>query len=1148
MTFDEILEQVITLLQRQGRVSYRALKMRFDLDDEYLDVLKEELIDAQRIAMDEDGRILVWIGDTTGTAEIASPPVQSIQLPPLQQDQPAKIALPPTTPPTSEAERRQLTVMFCDLVDSTALSGQLDPEDLREVIQAYHRVCTEVINRFDGHLAQLLGDGLLIYFGYPHAHEDDAQRAVWTGLGILTAIEDLNTELKREKALQLAMRLGIHTGLVVVGVMGGGRQEQLALGETPNIAARIQGLAAPNTIAISDATYRLVQGYFQCQDMGAQTLRGVAEPLHVYRVLLESGARGRLDVVVARGLTPLVGRESEVTLLQDRWAQAKSGQGQVVLLTGDAGIGKSRLVQVLKDHVANEPHVRWECRSSEHSQNTALFPLVDLFQRLLRFEAHEPPDEKLGKLEQALSQYRLPVEETVPLFAPLLALPVPENRYPLLNLSPQRQRQKTLETIVAILLELAEHQPVLFIVEDLHWTDPTTLELLNLVLDQTPTASLLVLLTCRPYFQPAWHHRSYLTEMTVNRLTHTQVEQIVTGMTEGKTFPAEVLQQIMTKTDGVPLFIEELTKAVVESGQLKDMNGYYELTESFSTFAIPATLQDSLMARLDRLMTGKVIAQLGATIGRQFAYDLLQAVSQLDASTLQRELGRLVEAEIVYQRGLPPQSTYVFKHALIQDAAYQSLLKSTRQGYHQRIAQVLESQFPETVEAQPELLAHHYTEAGLAEKAVHYWHQAGQSAIERSAHVEAITHLRTGLALLQTLPETPQRTQREVDMLIALGASLTATKGYAAPEVRETYTYARQLCQHLEDPYQLFPVLRGLYSYHNVRAEYQTAHALGEQLLTLAQQVGDVGMQCAAHRALGSTLFVLGVPASAHTHFTQSMALYDPQQHRVYALLYGEDAGVICHSFAAWTLWFLGYPDQGLVQNDEAVILAQQIDHPFSLCVALIDAALCHQYRQEGQAAQERADAAITLATAQGFPLWRAVGSLLHGWALVQQGQAQEGIAQIEQGLRACRATGAEMRRPHFLALLAEAHGTMGQPEAGLTILAEALVHVEHTGERYYEAEIHRLKGELLLQQSLDNQAEAENCFHHAITIAQNQQAKSWELRAATCLARLWQQQGKRQEVYDLLAPVYSWFTEGFDTADLKDAKALLEALTEGQP
>jgi predicted ATPase len=764
----------------------------------------------------------------------------------------------------------------------------------------------------------------------------------------------------------------------------------------------------------------------------------------------------------------------------------------------------------------------------------------------LQFEAYETPDAKLAKLEHALSQYRLPVEESVPLFAPLLSLPLPENHYPPLNLSPQRQRQKTLETIVDILLELAEHHPVLFILEDLHWTDPSTLEWISLLLDQTPTASLLVLLTCRPYFRPAWHHRSYLTEITVNRLSHAQVEQIVTGMTDGKTFPAEVLQQILAKTDGVPLFVEEMTKSLLESEQLKALDGRYELVGSFSTFAIPATLQDSLMARLDRLVTAKAVAQYAAVIGRQFAYDLLHVVSQLDDVTLRRELSRLVEAEIVYQRGLPPQASYHFKHALIRDAAYESLLKSTRQHYHQRIAQVLESQFPETVEGQPELLAHHYTEAGLIEQAVGYWQKAGQSASERSAHVEAIAHLRQGLALLQMLPETPQRLQREVDMHIALGASLIATKGWAAPEVGETYTYAQQLCQHLEDPYQLFPVLWGLWAYALVRADLRTAHALGEQLVTLAQHTQDPVMLLVAHRAMGSTLFYLGTPgtpASAHTHLAQGIALYDAKHHCAHAFLYGEDASVVCRSHDAHALWYLGYPDQGLARNDEAVTLAQHIVHPYSLCYVLVFAALLHQFRREVRAAQERAEAAIILAQEQGFPAWMAYSAILHGWALAQQGQAKEGSEQITQGLTAWRATGAEGGREYFLALLAEAYGSMGQPEAALVVLVEALTLVDTTDGRWYEAELYRLKGDLLLQQSSDNQAEAENCFHHALAIARNQQAKSFELRAATSLARLWQRQGKRAATYELLAPIYGWFTEGFDTADLQEAKALLDAL-----
>ena len=1141
MDYDALVAKVIELLQREKRVPYRALKRRFDLDDDYIEDLKVDLIEAKRLAIDENDRILVWIGDAQ---EGAAPSAQTAQPPAVQGQQSPQVTPRATASPPPDAERRQLTVMFCDLVDSTILSAQLDPEEYRAVIRAYQKVCSEVIVRFDGHIAQLLGDGLLVYFGYPQAHEDDAHRAVRAGLGILDAVGDLNQGLQQTKSIQLAIRLGIHTGLVVIGEMGeAGRQEQLALGEVPNLAARLQGLAAWNTLIISASTSRLVEGYFTCESLGEHTLRGVPQPLKVYRVLGENGMHSRLDIASAHGLTPLVGRESEVALLLERWERAKAGQGQVVLLSGDAGIGKSRLVQMLKEHVAKEPHTRWECRSSPYFEHTALFPLTDLFQRLFQFHAVDTPDEKLGKLEHALSKYRLPLEASVPLLAPLFSLPLSEDRYPPLALVPQRQRQKTLETILALLVEQSEQQPVLFIVEDLHWTDPSMLELLNLAIEQIPTTSMLTLLTCRPTFQPAWSHRSYLTEVTVNRLSQPQIGRMIERITDEKRLPPEVRQLIVQRTDGVPLFVEEMTKAILESGHLKATDGHYELTGAFSTFAIPATLHDSLMARLDRLVTAKAVAQYAAVIGRQFAYDLLSTVSQLDESTLQRELGRLVEAEIVYQRGVPPQATYVFKHALIRDAAYQSLLKSTRQQYHQRITHVLEERFPAISGTQPELLAYHCTEAGLSEQAVAYWYKAGQSAIQRSTHMEAIAHLRQGLELLQTLPETPQRLQREVDMHIALGASLTATKGHAAPEVGQTYLCAQHLCAHLEDPYQLFPVLRGLWNYYNVRAELQMAHALGEQLLALAQQVRDAAMLCAARRALGSTLLSLGIVADAQTHFAQGIALYDPQQHRAAVFLYGEDAGVICHIYAAWTLWFLGYAEQGRTQMDEAVTLAQHVAHPFSLSFALVSAAMFHQYRREECCTQDRAEAAISLATAQGFPPWMAHGFILRGWALAHQGQAQEGIEQLHQGIIAYCATGAELFRSYWLALLAEAQGIIGEPEAGLTVLTEALTVVDKTSVRWYEAELHRLKGTLLLQQSSDNHPEAEHCFQHALEIARTQQAKSFELRTATSLSRLWQQQGKHQAAHDLLASVYNWFTEGFDTADLKDAQALLDEI-----
>jgi predicted ATPase len=767
---------------------------------------------------------------------------------------------------------------------------------------------------------------------------------------------------------------------------------------------------------------------------------------------------------------------------------------------------------------------------------------MDLFQRLLRFEAHETPHAKFEKLEYALSQYRLPLEETVPFLAPLLALSVPEHRYPSPNLSSQRQRQKTLETLVAILLELAERQPVLFILEDLHWTDPSTLELLGLLLDQTPTASLLVLLTCRTHFQPAWHHRSYLTEMTVHRLSQAQVAQVVNRMTAGKTFPPEVLAQVVEKTDGVPLFVEELTKALLDSGQLQALHGHYACTGSVSAFAIPATLHDSLMARLDHLVTAKAVAQYAAVIGRGFAYDVLAMVSQLDAATLQRELDRLVAAEIVYQRGVPPRATYTFKHALIQEAAYESLLKSTRQRYHQRIAQVLEAQFPETTQTQPELLAHHSMEAGLSAQAVSFWYQAGQHASQRSAHVEAVAHLTHGLEVLSTLPETPERIRQELALQIALGPMLMVTRGYGSPEVERVYSRARVLSQQVEETAQLFPVLWGLWQFYLATAAYQTSHELGQQLLSLAQGAHDPALLLMAHDALGTTLLFQGALASSLTHFEAGIALYDPQQHRALATRYaGEDPGVVCRGLAALTLWFLGYPDQALTRIQDALRLAHELAHLNSLTETLGLATWVHQFRGETQRTYEQATATITSATEQGFATatFEVWGTLLRGWALAAQGQHGEGIAQMQQGLAACRAIGAEVLRPFSLALLAEAYGKAGQNEAGLALLAE----VATTGEHLYEPELYRLKGQLTLALCAAHHADAETCLRQALNMTQRQEAKSLELRAAMSLSRLWQRQGKRAAAHALLAPIYGWFTEGFDTADLQEAKALLEEL-----
>jgi len=1142
MDFYDVLDKIQELLTQRGRVSYRALKIQFHLDDEALEALKEELIEVHHRAVDQDGRMLVWTGEARPTPVVPSSPLpqQAAQ----HADSPTPLPSPAAVSPP-EAERRQLTVLFCDLMDSTALASQLDPEDLREVVRAYQEVCAKVVARFEGHVAQYLGDGLLVYFGYPLAHEDDAQRAVRTGLGIVEALGQLNTRLAQEPGVHLAVRLGIHTGLVVVGEVGGGtRQEQLALGETPNLAARLQGLAAPNTLVISAATFQLLGGFFACQPLGTPPLKGMAQPLAVYRVLYESMARSRLEAASSTGWTPLVGREQEIGLLLERWAQVKEGVGQVVLLSGEAGIGKSRLVQVLKEQVAAEPQA-WltPCQCSPYYQNTALYPIIDLLERVaLRFEREESPQQKLRKLEGLLVQYGLPLAEVVPLYATLLSLPLSADYAPL-HLSPEQQKQQTLQALLTILLRLAAQQPVLFVMEDLHWVDPTTLEFLSLLVDQGPIARVLALCTFRPDFSPPWTGRSHLTQMTLPRLPRQQATEMAARVAHGKALPPEVVEQVVARTDGVPLFVEELTKMVLESGLLQERAGRYELTGPLPPLAIPTTLHDSLMARLDRLAAVKSLAQLGATLGREFSYALLHAVSPWDEVSLQRGLHQLVEAELLYQQGLPPQATYLFKHALIQEAAYQSLLRSTRQQHHQRIAQVLEAQFPDTAETRPELLAHHYTEAGLPAQAIPYWQQAGQRAYERSAYMEAIAHLTKGLEVLTDLPDTPERARQELTLHITLGPALMAAKGLAAPEVERVYTRALVLCRQVGETPQLFPILIGLWRFHVVRAEYQTAHELEEWLLRLAQSIQDPALLLEAHRPQGQTLFLLGELVQARERLEQALALYNPEQHRSHAFLYGHDAGVLCLSWLSLTLWVLGYPDQALKRSHDALSLARELAHLPSLAIGLQFASMFHQFRREGQATQERAEAAILLSTEQGMPQPLATGTILRAWALAKQGRAGEGLGQIHQGLAAYRATGAVWNQSNFLAMLAETYGDMEQREEGLTALDEALAMVARTGERFWEGELHRLKGTLLLARSAEPQAEAEACFRQALDVARRQHAKSLELRAAMSLSRLWQRQGKRDAARALLAPIYGWFTEGFDTADLQEAKALLEGL-----
>jgi class 3 adenylate cyclase/predicted ATPase len=1145
-----------------------------------LEEIREELI-LRQLAIDDADKVLVW----TGEIQTHTPPAMSLSSQPATAETAAVTsrAAPtlspsvtdtstpsngPTAPPEDlpadapydepvarastrtapEAERRQLTVMFCDLADSTRLSQQLDPEDLRDVVRAYQATAAEVIQQYDGHMAQYLGDGLLIYFGWPVAHEGDAQRALHAGLGVVEAITTtLNPRLEAEKGVQLTVRLGIHTGPVVVGEMGGsGRQEHLATGETVNIAARLEGLAQPNTVVISAATARLTQHAFELEDLGTQRLKGVAEPMPLFRVLKPLEA----DVDEA-ATTPtnvdLVGRDEEVGLLLRRWQQSKEGLGQVVLVSGEAGIGKSSLVETLRTQVVREGYSRIVFRCSPYHMNSALYPVINHVQRFLRLQADEAAGAKLDKLERAMRRYQVAPEERVPLFADLLSIPLPEGRYAPLRLSPPQQRQQTQDALVAWMIEEADRQPLLAVWEDLHWADPSTLDLLSALVDQTPTATILHVLTCRPQFVPPWPTRSYMTPITLNRLERPQVEALIARLAGHKALPTEVVEHVVGKTDGVPLFVEELTKMLLESDLLREESERYALTGPLSGVAIPVTLYDSLMARLDRLPAVREVAQLGAVLGREFDYEMLHALVEVEETTLRDRLAQLVDTELLYQRGRPPHATYIFKHALVQDAAYASLLNRTRQRHHQRVAEVLEARFRETVETEPELVAHHYTEGGCHEQAIGYWYQAGQRAVQRSANVEAIVHLRQGIELLTALPETPERIQQELTFQTTLGPALMAARGYGSPEVGQAYNRARELCSQVGETPELFSVLWGMWMFYLGQGDHATSREFGEQCLSLAQRLNDVELLQEAHLALSATLFYLGEFSRAWDHMEQGRSLYDPQRHHHLAFRFGGfDPGVYFLMYGSWTRWALGHVDHALQLGNEGLCLAHSLSHPYTLARGLFWNTLLHQFRGEWQVVHERIDEALPMAADHGMDIVLAVGPIMRGWAVAMQGQGAAGMAHIRQGLEAYQATGAVFQRPHFLGLMAEVHGDMAQPQDGMQAIAEALALVEQTGERYYEAELYRFKGELLLNAKCEmrnTEITPEDCFHQALDIARRQQAKSWELRAATSLARLWKRQGKRHEAYDLLAPVYGWFTEGFDTADLINARALLEEL-----
>jgi class 3 adenylate cyclase/predicted ATPase len=1041
-----------------------------------------------------------------------------------KQSEPEAPASPESAGGTpNAAERRQLTIMFCDLVGSTALAGRLDPEDMNEVLGAYHALVGEEVARVEGFIARYMGDGVLVLFGYPQAHEDDAERAIRAGLALVDRIARLETV-----AGKLEMRIGVATGLVVVGdlIGSGAARDRSVVGETPNLAARLQSLGTANCVLISDATRQLVGDLFEYRDLGGVALKGFGRPISVWQVLRPSSVASRFEALRPSKLSPLVGRDEETELLLRRWRQASTGEGRVVLLSGEPGIGKSRLVRVLTERLAESVHRRIEWRCSSYHQNSAFYPVVEDLHRWLRFERDDSPGEMLHKLEAAMEQCGFDLSATVPLLGALLSLSLPE-RYRSPTMAPERQKQRTLETLVASIRIQADRQPTLLIVEDLHWVDPSTLELLGLLIEQIASARLLMTVTFRPEFRPPWPMLAHMTQLTVGRLARRDVEVFVENLTGGRTLPIEMRQQLIARSDGVPLFVEELTKALFES-----------------ELVIPATLHDSLTARLDRLGTAKQIAQLGATLGREFDYELIQAVSPIDESALRQALTRLVDAELLYQRGVAPQSRYVFKHALIQDAAYESLLKTTRQQYHRQIARALEARRDDARSAPPELLAHHYTEAGLLEQALPYWQLAGEQAVLRSANVEAISHLTRALEVLKPLPDAPERARRELALQVALGVPLRAAKGFAAPEVGQAYARARELC-HPSDTTELFSILRSLWEFSELRGEYQIGLELARQLLSLAERGQDRTDLLVAHEVMGDMQFWLGDFRLAREHTERAFALYDVQSHDLHVSRYGYDLGVASLCFGAWALWFLGYPEQALRSAQDAVSLARTLGHPFTFAFALLFAGQLHSYRREAEPTRELVEEAITISKERDFPMLLHQGSMIRGWALADQGQAAEAIALIHQGMGAWKAMGQELENSHFLGLIAEAYGRDGRPDQGLEVITQALSFADTIGEGFWEAELHRLRGELLLETSTSSRfIAAEESFRKAVAVADARGAKALELRAATSLGRLLVGHGKREEARRLVRDISGWFSEGSETPDLSDARKFLHGLT----
>ncbi|WP_233859232.1 adenylate/guanylate cyclase domain-containing protein [Paraburkholderia sp. HD33-4] len=1051
---------------------------------------------------------------------------------------------------SSFGERKTITALFADMAGSTALIRDLDPEEAQRLIDPVIALMMEAVHHYEGYVAKSLGDGILALFGAPLAHEDHAQRAVYAALRMQEAMRHHSDRVRLEFGIALQIRVGIHTGEVVVRSI---RKDDLhtdydPVGHTVHIASRMESTATPATTLVSESTHKLTEGYFVFKALGTTRVKGLQDPLLVYEVVGPGPLRTRLQVAVHRGLASFVGRVSELAQLESAWGRVQAGHGQIVGVVGEAGVGKSRLFLEFKVRAQPGSALVLETFSVSHGKAFAYLPLIELLKNYFQITPRDVERTCREKVVGKVLTLDRTLEELLPYVLYLLGIEEQGSVLPAMD--PQIRRERTFDAITRLLVRESVNQPVQVLFDDLQWLDRETEAFLNALIERVPNAGILLLLNFRTEYRPGWRQNSDYAQLRLDPLGQVEsVALLITLLGEDASL-AHLKRLILDKTDGNPFFMEEVVQTLVEEKVLLGEPGRYRVEVASDTFQIPTTVKGVLAARVDRLDPAeKALLQTLAVIGTEFTWSLVRQVAGQPEDRLRYLLATLQASDFIYERPAFPEVEYAFKHSLTQEVAGQALLSEQRSALHERTAQAIEVLYRQRLGSHCSDLAHHYSLSGNIPKAVEYLLSAGSQALERSAHLEAISHLNNALELLKRLPDTPERANQELALRITLGPALIAAKGYASPEVEATFSRALALSEQGGETRQIFQAKLGLRTFYTLRAEHQTSYQLGESLLSLAERAQDPELIGQANFVLGTSSFHLGDPVKARAHLERGLATIDREHHTATSFLLGQDPAVHGLIAAARTLWYLGCPDQAARRVQEALTLARKLSHPYSMALALALAAEVYQCRREAQLAEEFAEAAIALSTEQGFPYWSAWGGILRGWALAEQGSPAEGIDQIHKGLSACVATGAALARPYELALLAQAYFKAGQVSAALETLTEALDIAIRTGERYFLAELHRLRGELLSchvpEQSRDSSyyEELEACFLEAISIASSQGARSLELRAVSSLARLWRGRRRGESARQRLSAILCSFKEGFGTADLQEAKALFDTL-----